>query len=188
MNGYDFDKTIFDGDSTAAFCKFCFLRHPNLFLYLPRIGWNFVLWQLKIKTKTEFKEKLYSFFGGIKDIDADLAEFWDKHFCRIKGWYLEQKKEDDLIISASPEFLLAPAMAKLGLRNMIASKVDKKTGKYDGENCWGAEKVNRFTAQMPGAVIEHFYSDSRSDTPMAKLAQKESYLVDGNTLTLWDIE
>ena len=65
--------------------------------------------------------------------------------------------------------------------------VDKKTGKYEGENCWGEEKVRRFKEKMPKAQIESFYSDSRSDTPMARLATGKSYLVKDDTLTLWDL-
>lgn len=188
MIGYDFDDTIYHGDSTRDFIFYCLRRQPGLARYAPVWGWNAILWKvLHIKSKTQFKEKLYSFFGSIKDIDAYVEDFWADHFKNIKGWYLEQKREDDLIISASPEFLLRPAIDRLGLKNFMASRVDKKTGKYTGENCWGEEKVLRFKAQMPDAEIESFYSDSRSDTPMARLATGKSYLVKDDELIEWDL-
>ena len=34
MNVYDFDKTIYDGDSTAAFIKYCIKRYKKTLLML----------------------------------------------------------------------------------------------------------------------------------------------------------
>lgn len=187
MNGYDFDETIYNGDSTRDFYFYCLKRRPALLCYLPMQGWHALLWKgFHVCTKTQFKENFYRFFKGIPDIDGYVSDFWDGHIKNIKGWYLKQKREDDLIISASPEFLLSPVIRKLGLSNLIASRVDKKTGAYTGENCWGEEKVLRFRAQLPEAEIEQFYSDSLSDTPMAMLAQNGRFIVKGNELIEWD--
>ncbi|MDE6357601.1 MAG: haloacid dehalogenase-like hydrolase, partial [Eubacteriales bacterium] len=90
----------------------------------------------------------------------------------------------DIIISASPEFLLKPICEKLGIKYLIASKVDKKTGKYEGLNCYGAEKVIRLNKEMPNTEIREFYSDSFSDEPLAELADK-SYIVLGEELFDW---
>ena len=67
---------------------------------------------------------------------------------------------------------------------MIASKVDKKTGKYTGLNCYGNEKVIRLNSEIPNTQIKEFYSDSFSDEPLAKLAEK-SYIVLGEQLFDW---
>jgi len=67
---------------------------------------------------------------------------------------------------------------------MMASKVNKKTGKYSGVNCHGEEKVRRFYEEFPDGEIEKFYSDSYSDTPLAQIA-KESYMVKGNIVSEW---
>lgn len=188
MIGYDFDDTVYYGDSTRDFIFYCLKRQPGLIRFVPRWGWNALLWKVfKVKTKTQFKEKLYSYFTAVKDIDGYVADFWAGHFKNIKPWYLEQKKEDDVIISASPEFLLRPAIERLGITYFLASRVDKKTGKYNGENCWGEEKVRRFKAAWPEAEIESFYSDSRSDTPMARLAKGTSYLVKDDERIPWDL-
>ena len=52
--------------------------------------------------------------------------------------------DSDLIISASPEFLLKPICGILGIKHLIASKVSPVDGKYTGKNCHGKEKVRRF--------------------------------------------
>ena len=85
--------------------------------------------------------------------------------------------------SASPEFLVRIPAQKLGVR-LLASRVDKHTGKTDGENCHGAEKVRRLHEAYPDVEIAEFYSDSRSDSPLAELAE-HAYLVHGQTRTPW---
>jgi len=72
---------------------------------------------------------------------------------------------------------------KLGVR-LLASRVDKHTGKTDGENCHGAEKVRRLHEAYPNVEIAEFYSDSRSDSPLAELAE-HAYLVHGQARTPW---
>lgn len=183
MNVYDFDDTIYRGDSTADFVKWSISKKPSLALKLIRGGVAFCGYKANIVSKTYFKEKLYRFLQGIPDIDKWVEEFWQSHFKNIKSWYLAQKREDDVIISASPEFLLLPAIKRLGLSNLMASKVDKNTGFYLDINCFGAKKVKRFNERFDSG-IEEFYSDSVSDLPLAKLANK-AYLVDGDILTIW---
>ena len=117
-------------------------------------------------------------------VDAAVDAFWQANFSRIKSWYPPRHREDDVVISASPEFLIRPACAKLGIRCVIGSPVDKHTGHFLGPNCHGAEKVSRFHARFPGAGIDAFYSDSHSDDPLAALA-KEAWLVKGERLEPW---
>lgn len=183
MNVYDFDDTIYRGDSSIDFVKWCVRKKPTLAPRLLQGGILFCAYKSKLCSKTHFKEKMFSVFQGIDNIDYYVAEFWDTHIDRIKPWYLKNKKTDDVIISASPEFLLAPICKRLGISNLMASRVDKRTGFYNGINCFGAEKVRRFYEKF-SEEIDEFYSDSLSDTPLAKLA-KSAYLVDGETLIPW---
>jgi HAD superfamily phosphoserine phosphatase-like hydrolase len=186
MNVYDFDGTIYDGDSTVDFWGFSLKRHPKAMLHLfPTIG-ALALYAARFIDKTAFKQRFYGFLKAIPDIEGEVCDFWDKHEGKIKLWYLAQKKADDLIISASPYFLLKPICDKLGVR-LIASMVDAHTGVYDGVNCHGEEKVRRFRGEHPPTesdAIEAFYSDSHADDPMAKTAAK-AYFVRGNNITPW---
>ena len=134
--------------------------------------------------KTEFKEVFYTFISDIDDIDEKLVDFWNNNIIKIKDWYLNQCKEDDMVISASPAFLLEEICARIGIKFLIASQVDKRSGKYTGVNCYGAEKVRRFRESFPDVIIESFYSDSRSDTPMAMIAKK-AFMVKGNVVRKW---
>ena len=184
MNVYDFDKTIYDGDSTLDFYFYCLRKHPSIIICLPKQLFGAIAYKLRLVSKVRFKEMFYSFLKKLKNVDGDILCFWDGHQRKIKDWYLRQREESDLIISASPEFLLREICERVGIQHLIASAVDKKTGCYTGNNCYGEEKVNRFSECYPGCKIKDFYSDSISDQPMADIAEN-SYLVRGCRLDPW---
>ena len=59
MNVYDFDKTIYDGDSTADFYLFSLGRHKKILTLAPSLFGAFVrFYVFKKGSKTEFKEKI----------------------------------------------------------------------------------------------------------------------------------
>lgn len=184
MNVFDFDKTIYQNDSTRDFIVFCMIRHPKALLYLPYIGFVSLRYYLfHIGTKTQFKEKMYRFLKAC-DAERDVEVFWSTRLSGIKQFYRKIHRDDDLIISASPEFLLKPLEKKLHI-TVIASRVNPKDGKTTGENCYHAEKVRRFRELYPNGTIDEFYSDSYSDEPLALLSQK-AYIVKDESLTDWD--
>lgn len=62
MNVYDFDNTIYKGDSTAHFYFFCLKRHPSMIKYIPSLAAGFAGYYIfKKGDKTHFKEKMYGF-------------------------------------------------------------------------------------------------------------------------------
>ena len=184
MNVYDFDNTILRGDSTARFFAWCLLRAPRMWLDAPGQLANAALFLLKKREKQAFKERMLSFLSRV-DVDRELARFWEKNLSRVKPFYREKHREDDVVISASPEFIIRPACEALGIRHVLGSPVDARTGRFLGPNCHGAEKVKRFRAAFPGGEIDEFFSDSYSDQPLADLA-KRAFLVRGNALLPWD--
>ncbi len=180
MNVFDFDGTIYDGDSTVDFYRFMLVRHPSVWAELPVTAVYAIKFLLGKFPKTEFKQTFFRFLRRIKDVDRDVAEFWSKNEKNIKPFYREMRRDDDLIISASPEFLLSPVC-----RNLIASDVDKKTGIFRRENCYGEEKVRRLNeSRWKELPIESFYSDSHSDAPLAALAER-AFLVNKHKITEW---
>lgn len=177
MNLYDFDETIYDGDSTRDFVIYCYKHYPRTLAYLPRQLAAVASYMAGRIDKTTFKERFFSMFAAVPDIDAAIEAFWDSHAGRIMRYYPKQARQDDVVISASPEFIVRPLCERLGLTHVIASNVNKHTGHFDGLNCYGAEKVRRFTeAGFDAAAVEQVYSDSLSDTPIAELG-KEAFIV-----------
>ena len=184
MNTYDFDKTIFYPDSSACFYKYCLKKYPAAVIKsLPKSAVKAVLYAIgKIKTK-ELKEQVFYFLNYMDDVDSAVISFWNENMDGIGEWYLKQKRNDDIIISASPYFLLEPICKKLGV-SLIATPMDKKTGKIVGNNCHDVEKVRRFYEEYPDAHTENFYSDSLSDSPMAEIADK-AFMVKKHKLSPW---
>ena len=122
MNVYDFDKTIYDGDSTADFYIFSLKRHKKILLLAPSlIGAFLKFYVFKIGTKTQFKEKMYKFLKYC-DIQKDINDFWNINIDKIKPFYKNQQQKDDVIISASPEFLLAPICKTLKINYLMADR------------------------------------------------------------------
>ena len=186
MDVYDFDNTIYRGDSTADFILYCYLHRPKSLLSLPRTAVCGLLYVLRLMPKLTFKQNLYHMFVYIDDMESFVAQFIDSHTDHIKEWYNRQQKDDDVVISASPEFVIVPFCRKIGINTAMASRVDMHTGKYDGINCHGEEKVLRYRSVYGDTPIQEFYSDSRSDTPLAKISER-AYLVKGNERKEWDL-
>lgn len=186
MNVYDFDKTIYWHDCATHFYKYVLKKKPSLSKYWPKLFKDFLNFKLKRITRTQLKETLYQYVIHLDILEELVDDFWFHHEHLIKEWYLNQKQPDDLIISASPEFLIKPICDRLGVKS-IASRLNPKTGTYEGVNCFGEEKVVRYKEEFNNTPISEFYSDSLSDTPMAKLAAK-AYVVEGQSIREWPQE
>jgi phosphatidylglycerophosphatase C len=88
-----------------------------------------------------------------------------------------------LIVTASPEILVEPFARSLGADGLIGTllKIDGKgrlTGALDGENCRGAEKVRRISAQFGTDIaLAAAYGDTSGDREMLQMATVRGYRV-----------
>ncbi len=183
MNVYDFDKTIYNGDSTWDFYFFCLKRQKSILKFLPGQGFHFLIYALGVIDKTAFKEKFYTFLTGIKDIDSEVALFWESNEKKIKKWFPDWRTKEDVLISEAPEFLLEPIAKKMNFA-LIGTKVDKLTGKITGEICCGEEKLERFQNEFPGEEIKNVFTSTLSDIPIANEAEM-AYMLRGEKATNW---
>ena len=175
MNVYDFDKTIYRTDSTFGFFRYAMRRRPSLLRYLPKVAFGALCYFLHIGDRDRAKSRFMAYFAGLKDLSL-IEEYWDGHIGGIADWYRQQQKEDDLVISASAVQIVEPACRRLGIRNLLATRMDPSTGELLSRNFKGEQKVEEFRRIYGDASIDRFYSDSFSDQPLASLA-KESFLV-----------
>jgi phosphoserine phosphatase len=183
MNVYDFDRTIYNGDSSVDFYLFVLRKKSYLIILLPLQSFGMMLYLLNIYPKERIKEMFFVFLRFLP-VQEMVSCFWKQNIKKIKAWYLSRKQDTDVIISASPEFLLAPLVRGQLNVTLIASKIDAKTGKFSGKNCYGKEKAMRLNAMYPNAAISNFYSDSYTDALLAEMAEN-AFLVHGNTITEW---
>ena len=174
---YDFDGTIYDGDSGVDLVKFAIKKNPKFLLKFPKILWATIKFFLKIGTKEQAKNVIFSFLKDVEDVDAFVEEFWKKHEHKMKKFWIEKKDHSkDIIISASGYFWLKPIADKYKVKDLIATNIDPKTGEVIGANCHGKQKVKLFYNNYPKDIVNTMYTDSVNDLPLIEEAKK-GYLV-----------
>lgn len=174
MNTYDFDGTIYKGDSGADFIKFMCLKKPIFMIGHLIKSLNYVVkYKVKKINFKEMKEKLFSFVTSIDNLNEYTLEFAEKQKDNIKENYKKTRKNDDVIVSASLDFYLIPLCQSIGIKNVICTKYDIEKGKILGENCKGEEKVTRINLMYgENAIIDEAYGDTKGDIPMMRRAKK----------------
>lgn len=183
MNVYDFDGTIYNGDSGIDFVKFMLQKKKILVLrYLFSSLKYIIRYKRKKITFKDMKQNLFAFVREVDDLKKFTEEFAEVHKNNIKNYYLDLRKDDDLIISASLDFYLIPLCKKMHINNVVCTRYDIEKGKIIGENCKGTEKVKRFDETYgKDAIIEKAYGDSKNDVPIIKRALN-GYIIKGNNV------
>jgi phosphatidylglycerophosphatase C len=88
-----------------------------------------------------------------------------------------------MIVSASPEAVVAPFARRLGADGLIATRLQldehgRITGALDGANCRGAEKARRITTHFgTELVLAAAYGDTGGDREMLQMADVRGYRV-----------
>ena len=184
-NVYDFDKTIVYPDSGREFLRFCYRRHfGGMLPFLPALVAESLRFAAARRRGLPAKGEFYGFLTRLPDWREEVRLFWEAHAERmLKPWYLAQKRPDDVVVSCSPDFLLAPLCLRLGVR-LVCTEVDTATGRLRGPSCYGSEKVRRLRAAHGNLEIGEFYSDSLADAPLAALAGR-AFLVKGDERMPW---
>lgn len=143
---YDFDGTIYDGDSTVDFTRFCLRRHPGVLAGLPKFLGTSLLLAAGRRSLTQFKSVLFGEMARRFNLETEAELFWQAEATRAKlgKWFFDRPRDLPIVIaSASPEFELQYAAKLLGVPTLIGTKCDVKTGALIGKNCKGEEKLRR---------------------------------------------
>lgn len=180
LNIYDFDGTIYNGDSSIDFLIYSIKNKKSLLKYFPKILLFMILNRLGIVSIKEFKQVYFSFIKEIKNLNQFVEDFWKVKNKKINKFFFENiKKEKNIyVISASPEFLLKPYLSKFENIKLIATQINKD-GILIGENCKSEEKLLRLKKVEKDFVIENFYTDSLVDLPLIRQAQNSFYVHKG---------
>ena len=177
---YDFDGTIYDGDSTADFVLFSLRRHPGVIAGLPRVAFAALRLLVRNIGLTQFKSVLFGEMSRRFSLEEEAELFWKDMNTRKKlgPWFFETPRDLPIVIaSASPEFELRHAAKILGVDTLIGTKCDPKTGALIGQNCKGAEKIERIREVIGDFEVRAMYTDdAKADGPLLAIA-KERYIV-----------
>ena len=181
MNVYDFDNTLYKGESSYDFFFFCLKRKPKMIKYIPVVLKHIYNYK---KLKIDFEQLINSFneiFNKIFKTEQELNElsikFWDKNIYKLKD-LVNNLTTDDIIITGSPDFLMNIIKDKLNVKEIISTKINNRKIEF---LCLGENKVKIFKELYPNKKINNFYTDSMNDLPLMKLSNNV-YLVKGNKI------
>ena len=185
VNVYDFDNTIYDGETLVDFILYYIKTDRKIWKYVPKLIIIAIKDALHLFTVEQAIEAYASFLEGyyvnLGDTTQNVIKFWDKNEKKIKPWYAKVQKESDIIVSGSTDFILDEIMKRMGIKHYIGSSIDKKTGKFI-RLCFLDNKVKAFREIYPDKHIENFYTDSMNDKAMMDIADNV-YLVKKNKIT-----
>jgi HAD superfamily hydrolase (TIGR01490 family) len=184
---FDFDGTLSNKDSYLLFTRFLgWKRYALGCLYLsPRI----IGFLAGIYSRQSLKEDFLEFFyqGRSTDELQGLAQqFCDRDVPAIirpgaleRIRYHQAQGDSTVVVSACPRLILEPWCRRLDVE-IIATELEtdscrRSTGKIDGHNCWGEEKVRRIRDRYDLRQYSgiYAYGDSRGDLPMLALADPD---------------
>ena len=184
MRVYDFDNTIYDGESVFDFFLFCIRKKPSYLKYLPLMLRKLIRYKrckTSIRELTESAERVaYEMLQKAERLEDWVVEFWDQNEHKIKPFYCAQQREDDLIITASLGFLIREIFRRIGIRHYICTEINPKTGKLEFL-CYHENKAKEFRERYGDTRIEEFYTDSLNDQPMINLSEN-AFLVKGDRI------
>lgn len=190
MRVFDFDGTIYDGESLFDLYLYSARHDPKVFRYIAPVLRYAVKYKLGRATLEQMEYGVGKMTEGyltelsrskrVASVEQLVDDFWDRYYARIKPWY--QPKSDDVILTASFGLTVGEVCRRLGVRNLVASEVDVETMKVTYLN-FNTNKTKRFRELYgPDAVIDEFYTDSKFDQPMIDMA-RHAFMVKGNTIT-----
>ena len=183
MNVYDFDNTLYRGESCLHLFFYFVRRDSSLLRFVPKVLYAFAQYKKGNVTIEQALEKyapmIEDYFGKNPNLLSDTADFWNRHMKNIKPFYAEIQKPDDLIITASPEDSMREICLRLGIKNYIGTIIEN--GKIK-RLCLRENKVKAFLEAYPDGKIDAFYTDSpKNDKPLIDMA-KEAYEVNGDKI------
>lgn len=185
VNVYDFDNTIYDGETLVDYYFFFARRDRRILKYLPRLlvvafkdRFHLFTVEQAVEAYALFLEEYYV---TLEDPAAGIREFWDQRESRIKPWYAARRKKDDIIVSGTLDFILEEIAGRIGIDRFIASSIDSETGKFR-RLCFLDNKVKYFRECFPDVQIGDFYTDSMNDKAMMDISE-HVYLVRKDKIT-----
>lgn len=185
MNVYDFDNTIYNGESTVDFFLFCLKKKKSLIFQLPKIIFCAILYKLRLLTQTTLLNVVGSmsklFIQNSINMDDLTNEFWIKNKVKLKTNFLENLNQEDIIITATPFFIIEKIKKELKTEHIIASDFDYRTGVFKFL-CYKDNKFIEFKKRYPTVKIKNFFTDSYNDKSIINISEN-AFLVKKDKIT-----
>lgn len=186
---FDFDGTLTTTDSFTHFLKWRVSpgRHAQGMVRLIPAAAAYLGHRSRGRIKAA---AVREFLAGLpkETLEAEARAFAESEAVRLlrpdalRSWRWWRKRGAKLVIvSASPEILVAPFARGLGADALIATELafdeaGKVTGAFAGANCRGPEKVRRLAEMFgPDVRLKAAYGDTAGDREMLQIADHAGY-------------
>jgi len=184
---FDFDGTLTSRDSFVAFLQWQagMGRYATRLIGLSPSVIAYGFHRDRGRLKSRFAR---AFLGGMSqdEIAAQARRFAEIHARKLfrpdavrswKRWQGEGARM--VIVTASPEIIVAPFARGLGADLLLGTRLEfdesgRFTGRLDGANCRGEEKVRRLREAFGEDIrLEAAYGDTGGDHAMLAIAEEQ---------------
>lgn len=186
---FDFDGTITRKDTLWEIIRF-YRGSASLYAGIVQLLPSLIRFKLKLISAQSMKEQVLEYFFG--EIDFTTFKHCCDDFCKnelpklIRPQALAAIKEHQqsghhvVVVTASAQDWVAPwcrAENIVCLGTQLEVEHHRITGKIQGINCNGEEKVNRIKKayRLENFNTIYAYGDTSGDLPMLELAQHKNY-------------
>ena len=184
MKVFDFDNTLYHGESAIDFVLYLMKKNKKIILWVPRILFGLMQYKLCLISKEEIINQTNDFMKSVikdkKEVEDTVAEFWQKYSKDLNLELIKQITEEDAIITAGPSFLIEAIKDRLGTSNLMCSDVNLEKREVLNLN-FGENKVICYKEKYGNKPIDSFYTDSYNDKAMMNISNTV-YLVKGNKI------
>ena len=184
MNVFDFDNTLYHGESAVDFAFFMIHKNQKIILWIPTILWNLLKYKLCLVTREEMERIINKFLKVLiqdeENLRCQVRLFWENHDKKLDQEMLKLVSAEDVILTAGPDFLLNEISNQLGTSHIQSSKVDLRKKNIIYLN-FRSNKVKRFYENYGNAVIEKFYTDSYNDKALMEISESVFLVKKGKT-------
>jgi HAD superfamily hydrolase (TIGR01490 family) len=186
---FDFDGTITDRETFAAFLRYAIPRHRRVLgtaLFPPLV----IGYRLGLVSGVHIRSKLVDF--GFRGLSADAVAQAGRHFAaqvlpsilrpeamqRIR-WHKAQG-DKIVVVSGALDVYLSPWCEQQQLE-LVCSSLEARhgvlTGRYEGQQCVKAEKCRRVRelCAPESFPVVYAYGDTEEDLDMLAMAQRKFY-------------
>jgi phosphatidylglycerophosphatase C len=188
---FDFDGTLTSRDSFLAFLRWQagVGRFVTRLIGLTPSVVAYVFHRDRGRLKSRFAR---AFLGGLSqdEITAQARRFAEVHARKllrpdaVRSWKRWQGHGARMVIvTASPEIIIAPFARGLGADILLGTRFEfdaagRFTGRLEGANCRGQEKVRRLREAFGDDVrLEAAYGDTGGDHEMLAIAEEQGMRV-----------
>ena len=190
MKVFDFDNTIYNGESMVDFFHFVIKKKEKFKKYEGLVDKLLFLYKHNLLPMKLVKHYINKYSNELDvnvtndKIKSTIDEFWKTHKDKIDKEMIKKISKDDVIMTASVDILIDPIKKELKTKNIYTSitDIENKDLKFI---CYSENKLKKFQEIYKDKFIDELYTDSYADKPLMSISKKV-YMVnkEKNTIKL----